>query len=192
MDSQKKKKSGFLLHFLEISCCILWRSILLEESLFNDFPVGYWAAFKLAQTHQWTLLNMKPNNSGLHVNHNNATASFQPCYYNMIILFRNTNREQLALLLHCREYSAVSIQWYKINEKLMVLHSKIQQKPKLHTQCSLLPSKRSTTTVLFCRMTKGIYPPEENPLCFLEDNVKGYFPSIFNDQGKNVASLLHQ
>lgn len=91
---------------------------------------------------------MKRNNSGLHVNHNNATASFQPCYYNMIILFRNINRKQLALLLHCREYSAVSIQWYKINEKLMVLHSKIQQKPKLHTQFAAFKKEHNNYIIL--------------------------------------------
>lgn len=56
------------------------------------FAVGYRVVFKLAQTHQWTLLSMK-HNSCIGVNHSNATASFQQCYYNMIILLRNINHK---------------------------------------------------------------------------------------------------
>jgi len=98
----------------------------------------------------------------------------------------------LASLLNYGEYSTVSIQQQRINEDLMVRHSKIQQKPKLYIQCSLLPSKRSTTNVLCCRITQGIYPPKQNPPCFPADNVKGYFLSIFNAQERNAASLLYQ
>lgn len=89
MDSQKKKICIFtslckdLMYVLTVYCD--------EQCLSNDFAVGYWVVFKLAQTHQWTLLSVKHNISGIHVNHNNATAPFQQYYYKMIILFRNMN-----------------------------------------------------------------------------------------------------
>lgn len=81
--------------------------------------------------------------------------------------------------MNCGDCSAVAAQWDRIHKELTVLHSTAPEM-YLRPMGTLLPSNRSTTKVLSCRMTEEIYASEGNSLCFLEDNVKEYFPSLFN------------